>query len=107
MSKAAEFAVEMDADEIVKAIESKLAEALQRAADAQEDAAIWRRMLTSLLRGAPARASDRSDPWRGLKSQPALRCISTRTWAGQLDFASGYRPLPSSPRRLLGVAAAV
>ena len=67
MSKPAELAVEVNADEIVKALERKLAEALQRAADAQEDAAIWRRMLTSLLRGAPGRASDRSDPWSGLK----------------------------------------
>ena len=67
MSKPAKSAVEVSADEIVKALERKLAEALRRAADAQEDAAIWQRMLTSLLRGAPGLASDRPDPWGGLE----------------------------------------
>lgn len=67
MSKPAKSAVEAATDKLVKALEHELAEAVRRAADAQEDAAIWKRMLTSLLRGAPGLAADRSDPFNGLE----------------------------------------
>ena len=69
MSKLPKFADERSDEIVLETLERNLDEALQRAADAQEDAAIWWRMLTSLLR-APRRACDRVDPWSGLEVPP-------------------------------------
>jgi hypothetical protein len=71
MPKTARFADEQSEGEILlETLERHLDEALQRAADAQEDVAIWRRMLTILLRAAPRPACDRFDPWSGLDVPP-------------------------------------
>jgi hypothetical protein len=65
MSKPARFA-ENQSDGVLEALERNLEEALRRAADAQEDAAIWQRMVSSLLRAAPGL----TDPWSGLEVPP-------------------------------------
>jgi hypothetical protein len=65
MSKPARFA-EKRSDDVLEALERNLEEALRRAADAQEDAAIWRRMVSSLLRATPGL----TDPWSGLEAPP-------------------------------------
>ena len=71
MQKPARFADEQSEGEILlETLERNLNEALQRAADAQEDVAIWQRMLASLLRAAPQLALDRLDPWSGLEVPP-------------------------------------
>jgi hypothetical protein len=71
MPKPARFADEQSEGGILlETLERHLNEALQRAADAQEDVAIWQRMLTSLLRAAPGLACDRFDPWSGLEVPP-------------------------------------
>ena len=70
MSKPARFAEEQsEGENLLETLKRNLDAALQRASDAQEDVAIWQRMLTSLLR-APRLASDRTDPWSGLKVPP-------------------------------------
>jgi hypothetical protein len=70
MSKLPKFADERSDEIVLETLERNLDEALRRAADAQEDAAIWWRMLTSLLRLAPRLACDRFDPWSGLEVPP-------------------------------------
>src|SRR5271168_648351 len=62
----------------------KLSSAIERrlcdgAADAQEDAAIWQRMVSSLLRTAPGL----TDPWNGLEVPP-LGCCSLMGQGGAL-----------------------
>jgi hypothetical protein len=70
MSKLPKFVDERSDEIVLETLERNLDEALQRAADAEEDAAIWRRMLTNLLRAAPGLVPDPADPWSGLEVPP-------------------------------------
>lgn len=66
MLKRAKFAdARSDREIVLEALERHLEEALRRAADAQEDVAIWRRMLSSLRAGPGL-----TDPWAGLALPP-------------------------------------